>query len=161
MFRGLLQPILRRCGGAAPAGGPSTGFLAPLLARHKTKITGGTGGVTRSSKPKMLGIKIGGDQFAKAGAIIMRQRGARYKAGEGVGMGRDHTIFALTDGFVEFTRTRHSWKGKARRQFTWINVRAESREENKARVAARVAARVEARENGPWHRLQRMEFAER
>ena len=56
--------------------------LEPALARHATKKTGGSAGKSRTSNAKYLGIKIYGDQFAKAGAIIMRQRGARYKPGE-------------------------------------------------------------------------------
>ena len=158
MLRAALGGALRRAGGAADAAG---GFLAPLLARHKTKITGGTGGVTRSSRPKMLGLKVGGDQRASAGNIIMRQRGARYKAGENCGMGRDHTIFALVDGFVEFTYSRFSFKGRARRRFTWINVRPETPEVFRERVRARVAARAEKVQNGTWHKLQNMEYAHR
>ncbi len=55
---------------------------------------------------KRLGLKLFGGQIIKIGQIILRQRGAKYKAGIGVGMGRDHTIFAMTDGKVAFSR-RH------------------------------------------------------
>ena len=58
----------------------------------------------RDSNPKMLGVKIFGGQKATAGNIIIRQRGTEYHAGVGVGMGRDHTLFALTDGVVTFER---------------------------------------------------------
>ena len=51
----------------------------------------------RDSNPKMLGVKIFGSQAITAGNIIVRQRGTEFHAGEGVGMGRDHTLFALND----------------------------------------------------------------
>lgn len=53
---------------------------------------------------KRLGLKKYGGQAVKTGQIILRQRGAKFKAGNGVGMGRDHTIFAMMDGVVNFTR---------------------------------------------------------
>jgi len=58
----------------------------------------------RESESKRLGVKIFGGQFAKAGNIIVRQRGTRHHPGKNVGIGRDHTLFALTDGIVEFKR---------------------------------------------------------
>ena len=129
--------------------------LMPALARHATKKTGGTGGNTRTSNPKYLGLKIYGDQFAKSGAIIMRQRGAKYKPGENVGIGRDYTLYALCDGFVEFTRKRLP------RPRTWIHVRAHSAEEHAARVKARVHARNNPAREGVWHKTMRGEFADR
>ncbi len=51
---------------------------------------------------KRLGLKKSGGEAIKVGQIILRQRGAKYKAGKGVGMGKDHTIFAMTDGVVQF-----------------------------------------------------------
>lgn len=66
----------------------------------------GSGKVSQQSQGKRhgkrLGLKKFGGQIAKIGQIILRQRGAKYKAGEGVGMGRDHTLFAMKDGQVEF-----------------------------------------------------------
>ena len=56
----------------------------------------------RDSNPKMLGVKVFGGQDVVAGNIIVRQRGTEFHAGEGVGMGRDHTLFALTEGVVKF-----------------------------------------------------------
>jgi large subunit ribosomal protein L27 len=56
----------------------------------------------RDSNPKMLGVKIFSGQQVKAGMIIVRQRGSRFKPGPGAGMGRDDTIFALRDGTVAF-----------------------------------------------------------
>jgi large subunit ribosomal protein L27 len=57
----------------------------------------------RDSNPKFLGVKMYGGQVIEAGNIIVRQRGTRFHPGSGVGLGRDHTLFALVDGKVEFT----------------------------------------------------------
>lgn len=53
---------------------------------------------------KRLGLKKFGGELIKVGQIILRQRGAKYKAGKGVSMGKDHTIFAMTDGNVVYSR---------------------------------------------------------
>jgi large subunit ribosomal protein L27 len=58
----------------------------------------------RESESKRLGIKLFGGQVAKAGNIIVRQRGTVHHAGLNVGMGRDHTLFALIDGTIEYKR---------------------------------------------------------
>ena len=58
----------------------------------------------RDSNPKMLGVKRADGQFVLAGNILVRQRGSKFKAGEGVGMGKDDTLFALVDGTVKFER---------------------------------------------------------
>jgi large subunit ribosomal protein L27 len=58
----------------------------------------------RESESKRLGVKIFGGQFAKAGNIIVRQRGTKHHPGVNVGIGKDHTLFALTDGTVEFKK---------------------------------------------------------
>ncbi len=58
----------------------------------------------RDSQSKRLGVKIYGGQSALAGNIILRQRGTVYHPGKNVGLGRDYTIFALTDGVVEFKK---------------------------------------------------------
>ena len=68
----------------------------------------------RDSNPKMLGVKRADGQFVLAGNILVRQRGSKFKAGNNVGMGKDHTLFALIDGVVVFT------EGKEGRKF--INV---------------------------------------
>lgn len=60
----------------------------------------------RDSQSNRLGVKIFGGQFAQAGNIIIRQRGTKFHPGENVGMGKDHTIYALVDGDVTFTRRR-------------------------------------------------------
>ena len=66
------------------------------------KKGGGSTRNGRDSKPKMLGVKAYGGQLINAGSIIVRQRGTRFHAGTNVGMGRDHTLFALIDGTVSF-----------------------------------------------------------
>ena len=60
----------------------------------------------RDSNPKYLGVKLFGGQAAKVGSIIVRQRGTRFKPGRFVGLGRDHTLFALSDGTVVFKGRR-------------------------------------------------------
>ncbi len=60
----------------------------------------------RESESKRLGVKIYGGQFAKAGNILIRQRGTKHYPGENVGMGKDHTLFALIDGTVNFRRKK-------------------------------------------------------
>ena len=66
------------------------------------KKGGGSTRNGRDSQPKMLGVKAYGGQVISAGSIIVRQRGTRFHAGTNVGMGRDHTLFALVDGTVSF-----------------------------------------------------------
>ena len=60
----------------------------------------------RDSNPKMLGVKIFAGQTVGGGEIIVRQRGTRFRPGDGAGLGRDHTIFATRAGTVEFTPAR-------------------------------------------------------
>ena len=60
----------------------------------------------RESESKRLGVKIFGGQKAIAGNIIIRQRGTKYHPGNNVGMGKDHTLFALTNGLVQFKKGR-------------------------------------------------------
>jgi large subunit ribosomal protein L27 len=62
----------------------------------------------RESESKRLGVKIYGGQLAKAGNIIVRQRGTTHNPGLNVGMGKDHTLFALTDGVVEYRKRRNN-----------------------------------------------------
>jgi len=66
------------------------------------KKGGGSTRNGRDSKPKMLGVKVYGGQAVTAGSIIVRQRGTKFHAGTNVGMGRDHTLFAMIDGTVSF-----------------------------------------------------------
>ena len=69
---------------------------------HKKGVGSSNNG--RESESKRLGLKLFGGQFAKAGNIIVRQRGTVHNPGENVGMGKDHTLFALVDGTVVFTK---------------------------------------------------------
>lgn len=71
---------------------------------HKKGAGSSTNG--RESHSKRLGVKIYGGQLAKAGNILVRQRGTVHRAGENVGMGKDHTLFALVDGKVIFKRKK-------------------------------------------------------
>jgi large subunit ribosomal protein L27 len=60
----------------------------------------------RDSQSKRLGVKLFGGQAAKAGSIIVRQRGTKHNPGLNVGLGKDHTLFALIDGEIEFKRKK-------------------------------------------------------
>ncbi|QQS38552.1 50S ribosomal protein L27 [Candidatus Woesebacteria bacterium] len=69
------------------------------MSKHKAA------GKTRQQKrtqPKFLGVKVSDGENVDAGAILIRQRGTKYQAGEGVGVGRDHTLFALMGGKVKY-----------------------------------------------------------
>jgi large subunit ribosomal protein L27 len=67
------------------------------------KKGGGSTRNGRDSKPKMLGVKAFGGELISAGSIIVRQRGTKFHAGTNVGVGKDHTLFALVDGHVAFS----------------------------------------------------------
>jgi len=69
-----------------------------------TKKAGGSSRNGRDSNPKMLGVKAYGGELVTAGSIIVRQRGTKHHAGDNVGIGKDHTLFAKADGVVEFTK---------------------------------------------------------
>ena len=80
------------------------------------KKGGGSTRNGRDSQPKMLGVKVYGGQTVSAGAIIVRQRGTKFHPGTNVGVGRDHTLFALTDGQVSFVT-----KGALNKQLVVVN----------------------------------------
>lgn len=69
------------------------------------KKAGGSTKNGRDSHSKRLGVKRFGDETVVAGNIIVRQRGTRYRAGRNIGVGKDHTLYALVDGIVKFTLT--------------------------------------------------------
>ena len=71
---------------------------------HKKGVGSSKNG--RESASKRLGVKIWGGQYAKAGNIIVRQRGTQHNPGDNIGMGKDHTLFALVDGVVQFKKGR-------------------------------------------------------
>jgi len=79
------------------------------------KKGGGSTRNGRDSQPKMLGVKVFGGQAIHAGGIIVRQRGTRFHPGTNVGIGRDHTLFALIDGKVSF-----AIKGALNRQTVFV-----------------------------------------
>jgi large subunit ribosomal protein L27 len=64
----------------------------------------------RDSKPKFLGVKMFAGQQVIAGNIIVRQRGTKFRPGKNVGMGRDHTLFAKSDGVIEFIKNTKNGK---------------------------------------------------
>ena len=80
------------------------------------KKGGGSTRNGRDSQPKMLGVKAYGGQAVNAGSIIVRQRGTQFHPGVNVGIGRDHTLFALIDGKVEF-----AVKGNLNRRMVSVN----------------------------------------
>jgi large subunit ribosomal protein L27 len=77
------------------------------MAHHKG---GGSTSNGRDSNAKRLGVKAGDGEFVTAGSNIVRQRGTDVHAGENVGIGHDHTVFALCDGTVQFTRKKDNKK---------------------------------------------------
>ena len=79
------------------------------------KKAGGSTRNGRDSNPKYLGVKRYGGEAVLAGNILVRQRGTRFHAGANVGVGRDHTLFALSDGKVKFEQ-----RGKPVRKFVSI-----------------------------------------
>lgn len=85
---------------------------------HKKGVGSSRNG--RESHSKRLGIKIFGGQEAISGNIIVRQRGTKHHPGKNVGIGKDHTLFALTDGIVTFKKTREN------RSFVSVEPKAEA-----------------------------------
>ena len=79
------------------------------------KKAGGSSRNGRDSESKRLGVKSYGGELISAGSIIVRQRGTEFHPGDNVGMGKDHTLFALIEGRVAFTT-----KGKAKRKIASI-----------------------------------------
>lgn len=71
-----------------------------------TVKSGGTAKNLRDSNPKYLGVKLADGAKAQTGSIIVRQRGTKILPGKNVGLGKDHTLFALKDGVVSFKETR-------------------------------------------------------
>ncbi|CAD7705273.1 unnamed protein product [Ostreobium quekettii] len=114
----LRQPALR--GGAAvlaslrriPATCPYADVLPPLVGctttfvRWATKRAGGSTKNSKDSHPKYLGVKMWGGEWAIAGNIVVRQRGTKFHPGNNMGMGKDHTLFALVDGQVRFSHDK-------------------------------------------------------
>uniref|UniRef100_A0A1D1Y0V0 Large ribosomal subunit protein bL27c n=1 Tax=Anthurium amnicola TaxID=1678845 RepID=A0A1D1Y0V0_9ARAE len=95
--------------GLVPAGGRTVVSFPmkspfPLTIESAHKKGAGSTKNGRDSRGQRLGVKIYGDQAAKPGAIIVRQRGTKFHPGKNVGLGKDHTIFSLIDGLVKFEK---------------------------------------------------------
>jgi large subunit ribosomal protein L27 len=85
--------------------GPQTTSSTQIIVRNATKKAGGSSNNGRDSAGRRLGVKLFPGRFAKAGNIIVRQRGKKFVAGDNVGMGNDHTIFALVAGVVRMEKS--------------------------------------------------------
>eukprot|EP00045_Choanoeca_perplexa_P019493 m.3001 g.3001 ORF g.3001 m.3001 type:complete len:134 (+) comp4318_c0_seq1:30-431(+) len=97
---------------ASPAAGLQRQVLPTLGAslmqqREASKKAGGSSRNGRKTAGRRLGLKRWEGQEVPAGNILVRQRGTKFHPGLNVGMGRDHTLYALTEGFVKFTRRKH------------------------------------------------------
>lgn len=89
------------------------------MAKTKSKAATGLG---RDSRPQYLGVKIYGGQKVKPGMIIVRQRGTKFLPGKNVGVGRDHTLFALKGGVVRFKTKRKTLFSGSQRIAKVVNV---------------------------------------
>ena len=96
----------------------------------------------RDSAGKRLGVKRGDGQFVLAGTIIVRQRGSTFHPGANVGMGRDYTLFATSDGRVRFTHETRSRSASASRRASWLRPR---------RIGA---PSMKAETHPTWHQAQ-------
>jgi large subunit ribosomal protein L27 len=90
-----------------------------------TTKSSGTTKLGRDSRPKYLGLKLSGGQTAKAGSIIVRQRGMSVLAGKNVGKGKDNTLFALKSGKVKFSTTKKTNFNGDKRKVKVVNVETE------------------------------------
>jgi len=114
----------------------------------------------RDSHSKRLGVKLYGGQPAEAGNIIIRQRGTRYHPGLGVGLGKDHTIFALVDGVVEFKRKKDDKLFVSVMPAIKAEVRVAHLKSNKALKGTTPAEAVETEEKPKKARKPKAEAAE-
>jgi len=89
------------------------------------KKAGGSTGLGRDSKSKRLGVKLSDGQFARAGAIIIRQRGTKYHPGANVKKGKDDTLFATISGIVKFTTKKLRKFNNKLKQTKIVNVLAQ------------------------------------
>mmetsp|Transcript_3810 Transcript_3810/g.6735 ORF Transcript_3810/g.6735 Transcript_3810/m.6735 type:complete len:140 (-) Transcript_3810:63-482(-) len=113
----LLAAHLRRATLQLPQSTPLTSSPFQTQLRFATKKAGGSSRNGRDSAGRRLGVKVWGGQEAKPGSIIIRQRGQKFLAGEGVGMGRDHTIYSKVLGLVQFTDHPFKRKRRAKKRF--------------------------------------------
>jgi large subunit ribosomal protein L27 len=104
---------------------------------HKKGVGSSKNG--RESESKRLGVKLFGGEFAKAGNIIVRQRGTAHHPGENVGIGKDHTLYALIDGIVVFRKTKNNRSYISIKNLTAESAKTEAPVETLAPVAEAVA----------------------
>lgn len=83
---------------------------------------GGTAKNLRDSQPKYLGVKLSDGQTAKTGSVLVRQRGTKILAGTNVGIGKDHTLFAIADGIVKFSEKRKTRFDGQNKKYKIVNV---------------------------------------
>ena len=106
--------------GYARQGQSSTSLITDLFSNPSslsrrtmaTKKAGGSSNNGRDSAGRRLGVKVYAGQATKAGSILVRQRGQKFRAGDNVGMGKDHTLFAKTHGMVKMTRLADNKKNR-------------------------------------------------
>lgn len=139
--RGWLASTVRSA--AAAAATAATATAAPfglawggVSCRTATKKAGGSSKNGRDSPGQRLGVKKFGGQTVLAGNIVVRQRGLTFRAGDGVGVGRDYTLFALRPGWVKFTYDVH-------RKKSYVHI-ADSSPHPHEQAAAAAAAQAEA-----------------
>ena len=108
---------------------------------HKKGVGSSKNG--RESESKRLGVKIFGGQAALAGNIIVRQRGTKHHVGNNVGMGKDHTLYALVDGVVEFRKKKNN------RSFVSVVPFETEAVEKKAPAKKKAAPKAEVKEAAP------------
>jgi large subunit ribosomal protein L27 len=90
--------------GLSPVQQQANAAVKVISRNMATKKAGGSSNNGRDSAGRRLGVKLYPGQTAKAGSIIVRQRGQKFRAGDNVGMGKDHTIFSKVEGVVKMTR---------------------------------------------------------
>ncbi|GAX81024.1 hypothetical protein CEUSTIGMA_g8459.t1 [Chlamydomonas eustigma] len=101
---------------------PSTSSTL-VATRSATKKAGGSASQKKASKPKNLGVKMFGGELIFPGQIIVRQRGTKFHPGQGVGLGRDHTIYAKSVGFVSFNEETVTFKNGKVKDRMFISIK--------------------------------------
>jgi large subunit ribosomal protein L27 len=92
--------------GIAGGGGHSIQCISIITRGMATKKAGGSTNNGRDSAGRRLGVKLLHNQYAKAGSILVRQRGQKYRAGNNVGIGKDHTLFAKQEGIIKYEKIK-------------------------------------------------------
>jgi large subunit ribosomal protein L27 len=110
---------------------------------HKKGVGSSKNG--RESESKRLGVKLFGGEFAKAGNIIVRQRGTAHHPGANVGIGKDHTIYALIDGVVVFRKTKNNRSFISVKSLIEEPLKEETKLKTKVEVPVEEAPAVEAK----------------